>query len=131
SGIGIAEDIFDALRTPARVEQAVATLRSAHAELRRVALEVELDVKSAVLDAEAADARFAVASQAVALAEESHRLVQIELEEGAATIDRLLDAEVALTQARIRLDTASFDRQLARIAIAHAVGEYPAPPPDE
>jgi len=50
-------------------------------------------------DAEVADARHEVAAQAAALAAESLRLVEAEYQEGTATITRLLDAELALTQA--------------------------------
>lgn len=127
-GVSVVEDLFDALRTPYRVRQAFANLKSAHATFRKAFLAVELDVKNAVLDAAEADARFEVSEQAVQLAEESLRLVEVEYNEGAADVTRLLDAETALTRARTRLNAAKYDRALSRVAIAHAIGEFPAPP---
>lgn len=130
-GATFVKDIFDALRAPIRVRQAAAARDAAHARARKTLLEVQLDVKNALLDLEEADARFEVATQAVELAEESLRLVEAEYREGAATITRLLDAELALTQARTRLNAATHDRALSRIALAHAVGEFPSPPETE
>ena len=120
--------LMDILRTPARVREAAAGLATENALRRKVMLEVQLDVKNSLLDGEEADARHDVAAQAVALAEESLRLVEAEYKEGAATITRLLEAELALTQARTRLSATTYDRALSRIAISHAVGEYPTPP---
>ncbi|MBI4582822.1 MAG: TolC family protein [Planctomycetes bacterium] len=127
-GVGFIESVFDALRTPNRVRQAKAGLKAALSAFRKAQLEVELEVKNSLLDAEEADAKHDVAAQAATLAEESLRLVEAEYQQGAATITRLLDAELSLTQARTRLLAAAHDRALSRISILHAVGEYPAAP---
>jgi len=124
-GVGLIYNIFDALRTPIRVRQAMNNLASVHAMGRKTVLQVELDVRNSLLDAEEADARHEVATQAVELAQESLRLVEAEYREGTATITRLLESELALTQARTRLSTATYDRVLSRIAMEHATGEYP------
>jgi outer membrane protein TolC len=87
-----------------------------------------MDVRNSLLDAEEADSRTEVAGQALALAEESLRLVEAEYKEGKAAITRLLEAELAVTNARTRRSAASYDRTLSRIAIAHATGDYPRPP---
>ncbi len=130
-GVTFLESLFDALRAPHRMRQAVAGFSAALAALQGAVLKVELDLKNAILDGEEADARHAVAAEAVTLAEESLRLVEAEYREGAATVTRLLDAELALTRARTRLSSASYGRALSRIATAHAAGEYPAPPAEE
>lgn len=127
-GLSFLEDIFDALRTPQRVRQALAGLRAAHAAYRKSLLEVELAVSDATLDADEADARLAVAEETAQLATESARLVTSEYAEGAADVTELLDGELALAGARTRLGAARFDRALSRVAISHAIGEYPAPP---
>lgn len=127
-GANFVYDLFGILRTPHRVRQAVAARDAAKAAERKALLEVEFDVRNAILDGEESDARHEVAFQTVELAEESLRLVEAEYAEGAATITKLLDAELSLTQARTRLSATAHDRALARIALAHAVGEYPAPP---
>ncbi len=127
-GVSFMESIFEAFRTPSKVKQAMANLAAVHAQGRKAVLQVELDAKNALLDAEEADARTDVAGRAQGLAEESLRLVEAEYKEGRASITRLLDAELALTHARTRRSAASYDRQLSRIAIAHATGDYPRPP---
>jgi outer membrane protein TolC len=127
-GASFIYDLFGILKTPHRVRQAVAARDAAKAAERKTLLVVELDVRNALLDGEEAEARHDVASQTVQLAEESLRLVEAEYREGAATITKLLDAELALTQARTRLSATTYDRALARIALAHSVGEYPSPP---
>jgi outer membrane protein TolC len=126
-GVSFLESILEAFRTPARVEQAMANLAAVHAQGRKTVLLVEQDVRNSLLDAEEADARAEVAGQALDLAEESLRLVEAEYQEGRSGITRLLEAELALTQARARRSAALHDRSLSRIAIAHAAGEYPPP----
>jgi outer membrane protein TolC len=127
-GVSFVYSIFNIFRTPYFDDQAVAERAAAYAAARKALLGVELDVNNALLDGEEADARHDVASQAVDLAGESLRLVEAEYKEGAATITRLLEAELSLTQARTRLSATTYDRSLSRIVIAHAVGEYPAKP---
>ncbi|MGQ9589933.1 MAG: TolC family protein [Planctomycetota bacterium] len=127
-GFSFVKDLVAILRAPHRGRQAAAARDAAHAAARKALLEVQLDVKNALLDGEESDARFEVAAQAVELAEETLRLVEAEYRAGAATVTKLLDAELALTQARTRLSSAAHDRALSRIALAHAVGEFPAPP---
>jgi outer membrane protein len=127
-GVSFIESIFDAFRAPARVRQAMANLAAVHAAGRKVVLEVEHEVRNSLLDAEEADSRADVAGQALALAEESLRLVEAEYQGGKASITRLLETELALTHARTRRSAAAYDRALSRIAIAHATGEYPSPP---
>ena len=126
-GASFLQSVVEIFRTPIRVREAMAQWVAACAAARKTLLEVELDVKDSLLDAEVADARHEVAAQAAALAAESLRLVEAEYQEGTATITRLLDAELALTQARTRLSATTYDRSLSRIAILHAVGEYPPP----
>lgn len=119
------QSLTEVFRTPARVRQAVADLEIRCAAARKALLQVELDVKNALLDAEEAEARHVVASEAVLLAEESLHQVEAEYQEGTATITRLLDAELAANLARMRLDAARHDRIYARLALDHAVGNGP------
>jgi outer membrane protein TolC len=124
-GVTFLESLINAFRAPIHVREALAALKAAAAAARSAQLRVELDVQNALLDAEEAAARQETASQAQALAEESLRLVEAEYQQGAANVTRLLDAELALTQARTRLSAATHDRALAAVAIAHAAGELP------
>lgn len=127
-GIGFIESIFDAFRTPNRVRRAMAELAAVHAAGRKTALQVDVDARNSLLDAEEADARAEVAGEAVALAQANLEQVEAEFREGRSNITRLLESELALTHARTRLSAANYDRTLSRIAMAHAAGEYPTPP---
>jgi len=129
-GVTFMQSIVEMFRTPYRVREAMTQLAAADAAARKALLEVQLDVKDSLLDAEEAEARHEVAAQAVKLAEETLGLVEAEYKEGTATITRLLEAELSLTQARTRLSAMTYDRALSRIAILHSVGEYPAPNPN-
>ncbi|MBI1851577.1 MAG: TolC family protein [Planctomycetes bacterium] len=124
-GLGFLESLTDILRAPSRVRQAVANLAVAHESARSAQLEVERDVRNALLDAEEANAHRDVAAEALALAEEVRRRVQAEFDEGASEVSQLLDSDVAMITARTRLASAGYDQALSRISIAHAVGEYP------
>ncbi len=125
-GASVVESLFDVFRTPARVRQALARVAQAHAEGRKTVLEVEQDVKLALLDAEQADAWYAAAEEARQHAAEALRVAEVELAEGRTAPTKVLDRRTALTEARARADAAAYDRRFARVALAHATGEYPA-----
>lgn len=127
-GLALVEDLADALRTPYRVRAAVSGLAVAMAEARKAMLGVEDDVRNAILDAEAADARAASAGEAVALADARFRRVEAEYEEGASDPASVLEARFALTRAEAGLEVATLERRRARVALAHAAGEFPEPP---
>jgi len=124
-GVEVVESVFEAFKTPLRVRQAMARVAEAHAAGRAVVLEVEREVAHALLDAEEADTRGTAAAAEEALAVEALRVAEVELAEGKAAPAHVLDRRTALTAARARLAAAACDRSFARIALAHATGEYP------
>lgn len=127
-GASLLYSLTDLIHAPYRVREATAAYEAALAARRKAELSVELEVKMARLDSEEAAARQEAAREAASLAEESLRLVEAEFQQGTATITRLLEAELALTQARTRLSAAAHDRSLAHVVTLHALGEYPAVP---
>jgi len=91
-------------------------------ELTRQA--IELEVKQALLDIEAARQRIETMATAVTQAEESLRVARVRYEAGMSPQVELTDAELALTLARTNRVNALYDYALARVRLAKAEGQY-------
>jgi len=74
------------------------------------------------LNATAATERLRAARKAVTLAEESAGLTRVRFEQGLALSTQLIDAETALTGARVRREQAEADRNIAIATLRHALG---------
>jgi outer membrane protein len=66
-----------------------------------------------------------VAETAIASAEEAYRVTDAQVRAGIGTTTDLLDAQSALTTARLNLARARFERAVARVALDRAVGGSP------
>jgi outer membrane protein len=117
-------DLFTGFSSGARVHKADAMVREMLAADRQVTLGIKLDVKSAYLNLEAAQARYEVAASSVENAEESFRLVTAHYKGGSVTITRYLDAELDRNRARIRSTAAFYDKIKANAEFARAIGKW-------
>lgn len=115
-------DVWDGRLTKGRVSEARAAAAELEEEERKTRLEIGLEIERAQLRLEEANERVEVTRQAVTEAEESSRLTRIRFEQGAAVSAQLIDAETALTAARIRQAEAESDAQIALGALRHALG---------
>jgi outer membrane protein TolC len=86
---------------------------------RRIGTEVAIRMAQA----DAANSAVEVAQTAIASAEEARRVTDALVKAGSATTTDLLDAQSALTQARLNLVRARYEQAIARVALARAVGE--------
>jgi outer membrane protein TolC len=130
AGVMLDWDLFTGGSTGASVRKAEAVLEEMLAADRKAALSVKLDLRSAYLALEEAQARIQVTRASVAQAEESLRLVKKQYEGGSATVTRYLDAELDRSRTEIRAITALYDREKARADVGRALGlwgESPAP----
>lgn len=125
-GLAVAMPIFDGWQARAGIQGAEARLRLAELELARLDRDRELAVRQASLQLASALASLAGRRESVALADEAHRLAAVRLENGLATPLERLDAELALTQARVQLAESLHACHLAHAAVALAVGDDPA-----
>ncbi|MDY0110609.1 MAG: TolC family protein [Candidatus Krumholzibacteria bacterium] len=125
-GLAVTVPIFDGWQARAGIQGAEARLRRAELELARLDRDRELAVRQASLQLSSALAALAGRRESVALADEAHRLAAVRLENGLATPLERLDAEMALTQARVQLAESMHACNLARAAVALAVGGDPA-----
>jgi outer membrane protein len=102
----------------AAAEQTEAARRQAESEQRQIGVEVASDLA----DARASIAAVDVAQQTIASAEEAYRVTQALLKAGTATTTDLLDAEAALTQARLNLTRARYEQAVAQVALGRSLG---------
>jgi outer membrane protein TolC len=85
--------------------------------------QVGVEVATAVSEARAALNAVSVAKQAINGAEEAYRETNAQVQAGTATTTDLLDAQAALTQAKLNLSRAQYQEAIARVSLAHAMGQ--------
>jgi outer membrane protein TolC len=122
AGLMLQWDWWDGQLTRAKVQESRAGLQSAREELRKVQLALSLEVEQARLALNEANERLLVTDKAVAQAGESVDLTRARFEQGLALATQLIDAESALTTARVRRAEAEADRNIATAAVRKALG---------
>lgn len=115
--------VFDGGLARHQVRQAREEKESAKQTSEQARQRVELEVKRAVLNIDDASVRIDATSKAVAQAEEALRIAGLRYQTRLAPIIEVLDAEVALTQARNNEINAWFDFALALAQWRRAVGK--------
>lgn len=121
-GVGASLSIFDGFLTRSNVRSAQAKLREAEARKKQMTLRIEMEVKNSYLARSEAAARIDVLGDGVSEAEEALRIVSERYAEGLAIVTDLLNAEVALTNTRLRLVSARHDHMIADAGVERAVG---------
>jgi outer membrane protein len=115
-------DFFTGFSTPAAIRQAEAMVKEMLEADRNSILGIRLEVKTAYLKMEEAQARYQVAVSILDRAEESLRLIKNYYQGGSVPVTRFLEAELDLNHARIRAAAAYYDRVKAKSEIARAIG---------
>ena len=122
AGVLLQWDLFDGRLTRAKVSEARANFEAAREQERKVRLAVNLEAEQARLDLQQAQERLLVGDKAVAQATESLKLTQDRFAQGMALTTQLVDAQTALTAARVRRADAEADVQIATAALRKALG---------
>lgn len=124
-GVSLQWNVWDWMTTSAQTAQAEASLRQTEAGIDLLQNAVRLEV--AQWSQRFADARVLVeaAKTGVRAAEESRRIMGQKFDQGTATTTDVLDAEVALLQARLALTKAGTELRLADARLRRAVGAQP------
>lgn len=125
AGLTMRWNAWDNHLTDARVAEARAHFDAAQDEVRKIRLDIDLEVARARLALDQALARLEVSEHAVAQAEESLALTRQRFAGGLALTSQLLDADTALTLARVRRAQAEAERQIAVAALRKALGLAP------
>jgi outer membrane protein TolC len=97
-------------------------LLAARAEQKRVASAARLEVRRAYAEWKGAEERIAVASAAVAQAEESLRITRNRYDAGLTTITELLRNETATLETKTNHLDAIYEQRLAATALELAAG---------
>ena len=121
-GIGVSMNVFDSGVTKSNVAAAKANLMIAKESYRQDTDLVELDVRNCYNTLREAEKRISTTQVAVAKAEEDYHIAQVRYEAGVGTNTDVLDAQVALHQARNNFNTSLYDYNLAKAALDTAMG---------
>jgi len=124
--IALSVDLFDGGARGAAIRSARAALDELSEADRAMLLAIAREIETAWLRLEEARARLAVASQAVAAAEETLQLVDVQYRGGAATVTRYLETETAAARARTTRIQARLDVDRAMVELHRAMGRLPS-----
>jgi outer membrane protein TolC len=120
--IGLTWNIFDGLVTEASIATSKAQERQAEHSMESLSLQVQLEVKEALLNIRATRRQIETAREALASAEEDLKLSQERYSVGLGTILELIDAQVNLTRARTGEVQAMAALKRAEAQLDRAVG---------
>jgi outer membrane protein TolC len=123
--VGVLVDIpiFEGGRIEARVRQEKARLLAAQERLRRLELQVQLDVETAMLNIGSAAQRVEATEKAVEQAKESLRIEREKYDLGKGAIVDVLDAQSALLDSQTNYYRALADYNVALAQLRLATGE--------
>jgi outer membrane protein len=123
-GVVVELDLFSGFQKSEKVRGGERRTAEARALEDKARLQVEQEVKSAMLALEEARERVTVTGTSVAAADEAMRLVREQYQGGTTTVTRYLEVEVALADARSRSIVARFDVRRAEAGVRKAVGSW-------
>jgi outer membrane protein TolC len=115
-------NLFDGSRTKQNVAEAKAMSAVAQANERQYTSAIQLEVRKARADFEAATERISVTEATIAQAEESLRILRNRYSNGLATVTDLLRAQTAALDAKTRRLSAIHDQRLAALDVERAAG---------
>lgn len=121
-GVSLAWDPFDSGLTAGRVKEARGALDQNRANLRQAELTVTSDVSQAYLNLRTAEQRVTTAAAEVANAQESLRLAEGRYRAGVGTFIEVTDAQAAVVTASTNQVNAVAAVDVARAALARAIG---------
>jgi outer membrane protein TolC len=122
AGIVMDIPIFEGGRIEARVRQEKARLSAAQERLRKLELQVRLDVETAVLNIGSAGRRVEAIEKAIEQADESLRIEREKYDLGRGSITDVLDAQSALLDSQTNYYRALADYSTALAQLKLAVG---------
>ncbi len=121
--LSVSLDIWNWWQTGYQANQAQAQLAQAREGLSMTKDGVMLEVTQSYLGVNQSKERKSVAEQGVQQAEENYRVMDDKYKKGLAPNSELLDAEVALLQAKLNLTQSLVDYELSMARLSKAIGE--------
>jgi len=120
--VNVSFDIWNWGTAAKQTDQAQSQLAQAEDALGQLKDGITLDVTQSYLNVQQAKDRIAVAEKSVKLAEENYRITSQRFKSGVALNSDLLDAEVALLQAKTNYTQTLVDYELAQAKLQKSVG---------
>ncbi len=121
-GVSVSFDVWNWGQTKRQAEQAEARLGQAHDARKALEDQAVLEITQCRLSLARAGEKVRVAGQAVGQAEENLRVTRERFKQGVALSADVLDAEVALLQAKLGRTQAAIDQVLAQARLEKALG---------
>jgi outer membrane protein len=121
-GVGVAVPIFDGFRREARVAEQTTVARELDSRARDLRIQVEAEVRVAVLDLASSTESVAAARERLALAQDEVRQARERFQAGVAGNADVITASLTLNAARTQLVDALTAYQASRVALARAEG---------
>jgi len=122
-GIQLRWDLFDGFQTNQALQSAIATQRSAQITLVQTERNVNVDVKKALLDLEAARKQYEVSQKGLVSAGEDRKIAEERYNLGAGTLLDLMTANASLVNAQANQVNASYNYITAKRNVEYALGE--------
>lgn len=121
-GVNVSMNVFDTGVTLSKIHGAEADLKKAEETYRDTVNAVNLDVRSNYLGLREAEKRISTTKLAVEQAYEDYRIAQLRYMSGVGTNTDVLDAQVALTQAKTNYTKALYDYNTSKTALETSIG---------
>ncbi|WP_440444340.1 TolC family protein [Phascolarctobacterium sp.] len=121
-GVSVEMNVFDTGVTLSKIHGAEADLKNAEETYRDTVDSVNLDVRSNYLGLREAEKRISTTKLAVEQADEDYRIAQLRYMSGVGTNTDVLDAQVALTQAKTNYTQALYDYNTSKTALETSIG---------
>ena len=122
TGISLNFPLFDGGRSRAKVDQGRIGLLQLQAQRRKLVDGVRLQVKNALLDLQEAREKILAQQQVIGQAERGLSIADVRYRNGMSTQLEVLDAQLALTTARLQYVRALHDYALAVVSLEYAIG---------
>lgn len=121
-GVNVSLNVFDTGVTLSKIHGAEADLKKAEETYRDTVDSVNLDVRSNYLGLREAEKRINTTKLAVNQADEDYRIAQLRYMSGVGTNTDVLDAQVALTQAKTNYTQALYDYNTSKTNLETSIG---------
>ena len=129
-GITASMNIFDSGVTWSKIHAAQENLAKAKESQRQIKDNVELEVRTDYLNLREAEKRISTTQVAVASAEEDYHIAVVRYQAGVGTNIDVMDAQVALTEAKTNYVKALYDYNTSKAALNTSMGVgVPVPEP--
>lgn len=121
-GVNVSLNVFDTGVTLSKIHGAEADLKKAEETYRDTVDSINLDVRTNYLGLREAEKRINTTKLAVDQADEDYRIAQLRYMSGVGTNTDVLDAQVALTQAKTNYTQALYDYNTSKTDLETSIG---------